>query len=289
MSYINENLKQKVAEFNKKYTCTIDLADYEKIAQIENPTEETWNMAYKETFHKAWDTAVANMYEGKSKLDFKITDMFNDFESMVMDPYRKECEKAKAPVVPKAYGGMEKKLDVTCFLIDEYQGSNISLNRATNTRKRYETGKLRIRDMREYTLTAMQKDAQNITEAEKQNIAGYIVALKAANGNRSLGWRILHPIRNNAEKKYSEMMESLLIQKFPESFMELRTGATMPPNALKIQGAAINQYQFPEKAKPEIIKENISVTSANSTEKAEIAKPVEPQPVLEKNDQIINN
>jgi hypothetical protein len=252
------------------------------MAHASNPTVASWLEAYQKTFIKAWETSIEKMYAGKLKLAFKITDMFNDFESKIMEPYRKEVEKDNSmlALAPKAYAGMNQT-DATFLMVSAYSSPNIPLSRAIHSRRSYESGKLRIRDMRAFVNSVMEKDASEITDFEKQAIASYSLTLRATNKDRSLGWRILHPIRNNAEKREAALFEKMLSDKFPDTYMELSVKAVAPIAEMKAQYAHIQGYKFPEK-NHFIEKENISINDTDKEKKVEIAKPIEPNPSLEK-------
>jgi hypothetical protein len=78
--------------------------------------------------------------------------------------------------------------------------------------ERYLKGELPLRKMREYMEQV--RNSKVKTSEQLKTLSNYSTALYSLRGKRTLSWKILHPIRNRAEKRDMEAMHNFVKEQF---------------------------------------------------------------------------
>ena len=191
--------------FGEKYGVKFSISSYnakaETLRDVFGKDALKNDANYKKEFMKLFKQAFGNYVEGKTD-EFKFEDMLKDFENDIMKPYREYCKEKKIPA-PKAYGGwnsLSYHKDVRNFM----QG--ISHSRRAYTEQRYVKGEIRIRDMRAYAEQLSTKEVPSAEEIATLQI--YATALRNANDSRGFFWKMIHPVRNNAEQREAKSFQA---------------------------------------------------------------------------------
>lgn len=188
----NETIK----DFNERYGVNVSVDKYLAEAKRTSP-----NDALKSIFSEAYRKAVINELS-RDNLDFKSQNMFKDFSEMVIDSLIWELPLNKKPT-PDKNAGLSK---LGSYNLMEDVWNTLPNNTIDAVVENYKNGGIRIRDMVEY---AKRLELENVETSQLTTLASYSEALKKVNESRSFIWKVFHPIRNNAEKRDSKLIENL--------------------------------------------------------------------------------
>ena len=193
-------LNSLVQKFNDKYKVNFDLDDYMTRMRTENS-----DTLYIGTFCKMLDQAIENVSKLK---DFTVSQMLLDYNDLAvgyMNMYTKDHPQLDPPLnvirLTKSANGYLS--DVNEYLDKKVWG------KVDEVGQKYESREIRIRDMVRESKELGRLQGQERENAAKK-IAGYALALKRVNESHPRWWRIIHPFRNNAEKREAQNFEKLL-------------------------------------------------------------------------------
>ena len=216
-----------VNEFNKKYGTDFSM---EKFRRAERKTNS--NTAYKKVFAGIYEKAITSYVDEKNN-GFSLQEMLIDYDK-IMSTYRNDCKEQKINTNLLPLGGWtpDEAIQSLKEIPSKFNGSS-----ANFAKDRYLNGKLPIREMMAYTNEAFANDkAPDIGVATV--IASYAKALEDANKSRSFIWKVFHPVRNNAEKKYSKIMQNMISEKCGEEVFEKADRYAAAPDAFdKVKAA----------------------------------------------------
>ena len=190
---------ETIKDFNERYGVNVSVDKYLAEAKRTSPNE-----ALKSIFSEAYKTAVINELS-RDNLDFKSQNMFKDFSEMVIDSLIWELPLNKKPT-PEKNAGLSK---LDSYNLMEEVWNTLPNNAIDAVAESYKNGGIRIRDMVEY---AKRLELENVENAQLTTLASYSEALKKVNESRSFIWKVFHPIRNNAEKRDSKLIENLAMK-----------------------------------------------------------------------------
>ena len=193
-------VREFVKRFNDKYKVNYDLDDYMTRMRTEDP-----DTLYIGTFNKMLDQAIEHMSELK---DFTVSHMLEDYNyytvsflNMYINSHRDLDPPLKSIRLTKTPNGYLSE-------VNEYLDKKV-WSKVDAVGQKYEAREIRIRDMvRESKELDLLQGADK--EAAAKKIAGYALALRRVNESHPRWWRIIHPFRNNAEKREAQNFEKLL-------------------------------------------------------------------------------
>ena len=225
-----QDIETASAQFSEKYGVKFDInafdAGLKAIGDSKGLGSSRRNNFYKDTFTALYEAAYANYLCGKFET-FDFEDMLKDFEGNIMKPYREFCGTDQP--TPKEYGSWGSTRvfmkDVRSYL----QG--VPTSATILAEQRYEKGKMRIRDMRDYATSL--NDKTEPTNGEIATLKVYADALKNTNDSRSILWRIVHPIRNAAEKREAKNFQAQVDRLIATSAGDDEQAATDRANAIE--------------------------------------------------------
>ena len=229
-------LRSLAQKFNDKYKVNFDIDDYLTRMRTENS-----DTLYIGTFCKMLDQAIENVSKLK---DFTVSQMLLDYNDLAvgyMNMYIKDHPKLDPPLnvirLTKSANGYLS--DVNEYLDKKVWG------KVDEVGQKYESREIRIRDMVRESKELGRLQGQERENAAKK-IAGYALALKRVNESHPRWWRIIHPFRNNAEKREAQNFEKLLNEN-----LSLNGNFTMYAETFKAVNPVINKIkrQIAAKAK----------------------------------------
>ena len=201
---ISEALKRSVRGFCRKYLCSFSFSAFE--SRIEEFTflrpNGGWVDVYKLTFEQMYKSSLEKVAIGEiENLDGEA--MLEDFEYTLIRPYVNE---SSYDINHKPYVGMDRiaRLAFLDKLTSEAPSNYVDLYT-----EKYISGELSIKEMRNRLSDTLGFD--QVSGKHYVEIAGYISALENTNKSRSALWRVIHPVKNNSEKKEAENMKRLFI------------------------------------------------------------------------------
>lgn len=199
------NFQKAISEFNKKHGCKLDLDAYETSVikyKAEFPNI-AYSLAYKETFANIYKQAAVNSVINNKTISGKT--MLDEFENNIMKPYCEACRVSNVNIDLKPYAGMSG-LERAEFLKNRL--NELPNNKLSVSRELYKTGELTYDSMMEYTRKATEKGEIDRTQAA--TIAAFASVLEETNKNRSVFWRMRHPIKNYYEQENAKLMKKAL-------------------------------------------------------------------------------
>ena len=202
----NKNEFQKaVNDFNAKHGCNLDLDAYEaSVAKYKSEFPNmAYSLAYKDTFTSIYRQAVANSVINNKAIGGK--EMLDEFEKNIMTPYRDACKKSNVIIDLKPYAGMSG-VERAEFLKNRL--NEAPTNRLFASRELYIKGRITLDDMMDYTHKATENGELNRTQVA--TIAAFAAMLEETNKNRSIFWRIRHPIINYYERENANFMKKAI-------------------------------------------------------------------------------
>ena len=197
-----DTVRYHVSTFNTKYKTNFDLDQYMALMPTRDPIA-----LYKETFNVMLEQAIEHMDEIPN---FDVATMLDDFQYHTISQlgmYIRNNRDPEVPLsVPSQYTGLtqNKYLEELDKDLDKKSWSKVD-----EIGERYKNGEIRIRDMVRASKNLNSGTVFQVEENAK-NIAAYAAALKRVNDSRPFWWRIIHPIRNNAEQREARNLMNLI-------------------------------------------------------------------------------
>ena len=203
MSIYSEMFKNEIDAFNVKYGVNFTLESFESkkngfaYMNLDNPGNAAYNMIFAEMYQKA----IRNYAKGSIER-FRSTEMFQDFEKMIMEPYRQKCIEDKVDHNPTPFGGKTpvKALESMSAYLRKAPKSAVEFYA-----EQYRNRDLRLRDMKQFANQIERNSEEQLTTA-----ANYIAALDKVRESRSFLWKVFHPIQNYAEKRDIKVLKEQL-------------------------------------------------------------------------------
>jgi hypothetical protein len=148
-----------------------------------------WIDLYKATFERLYRHALEGVALGAADDGPNAEAMLDDFEYTLMRPYVNQEGKE---IKHRPYGGMDRisRLEYLERLTREAPANSVELYA-----EKYRKGDL--------PLSRMRAEASD----EPARLAGYAEALERVHRSRSTAWRVLHPFKNDAEKRNFRQMK----------------------------------------------------------------------------------
>lgn len=193
-------LQEQVDQFNDKYQVNFDYEQFDVQYRKYNNLgmDKPADIAYALVFAQYYKYALRNAVLGNIK-DIDSDQMRNDFEKMLMAPYREKCKAAGETDVSSPYGGKTRQKALESMKI---YANEAPKNKAEFYGEQYASGKVRLRDLR---LLAERYDKNDYSQCSV--VANSIVGLEKVHASRSIFWKIRHPIQNYCEARDIKYMK----------------------------------------------------------------------------------
>ena len=219
---------EAVGKFNKKYGVDFSMAAFKQAE-----TKMNSNSAYKKMFADIYKKAIASYVDEKNN-GFSLQEMLIDFDK-IMSTYRNDCKAQNINTSLLPLGGWtpDEAIESLKEIPEAFNGSSASF-----AKDRYLSGKLPIREMMAYTEEAF-ANGKTPDIGVATVIASYAKGLEEANKSRSFIWKVFHPIRNSAEKKYSKLMQNMISEKCGVVVSEKASSYALAPDAFEKVKAAM--------------------------------------------------
>lgn len=213
---INWNaLEARAKEFNDQYRTSFDYSGfYSKLKTFNRlTTDNAADIVYKGTLGTVLkDAMVAACHSrGSAKRgergDVDLMDVVKNFEEYLMQPFVNECKTAGEKPYPKPYGGMTRmqRIELVEHMLNTTPKNDVEL-----TERAYLKGQIRLRDIRENVGDMPFAVGKGVDTHQLQRIGAFMLAIENVNKSRPVWWRIIHPFRNNAEKRDAKELRTVL-------------------------------------------------------------------------------
>ena len=204
-----------VEQFNNKYNVSFRYEEFEvDVKRQENFAENFVNVRedingsfYEKYCSDLYRKALTN-YADRKIDSFNSTEFIQEYAKM-MNGYKDVMNKNGAGI--KAW---PKPLNLVTRVQNDLNDpkKGIPDTKEEYIIKRYNQGELPMRKMRAY---AKELEDSGVTDPEKlSTILAYSNALKTINLQRPRWWRIIHPFRNNAEKRDAKKFDEFIKTRF---------------------------------------------------------------------------
>ena len=139
--------------------------------------------------------------------DVDLMDVVKNFEEYLMQPFVNECKTAGEKPYPKPYGGMSRmqRIELVEYILNASPKNDVEL-----TEQAYLKGQIRLRDIRENVNDMPFAVGKGVDTHQLKRIGAFMLAIENVNKERPLWWRIIHPFRNNAEKRDARELRTVL-------------------------------------------------------------------------------
>jgi len=193
-------LQEQVDKFNDKYQVNFEYEQFDFQYRKYNNMgmDKPADIAYALVFAQYYKYALRNAVLGNIK-DIDSDQMRNDFEKMLMAPYREKCKAAGETDVSSPYGGKTRQKALESMKI---YANEAPKNKAEFYGEQYASGKVRLHDLR---LLAERYDKNDFSQCSV--VANSIIGLEKVHASRSIFWRIMHPIQNYCEARDIKYMK----------------------------------------------------------------------------------
>lgn len=210
-----KSLDARAKDFNDRYHTGFSYSNFHsKLKTFERlDSKNAAAIVYKGTLGAVLKDALIiacnterNSREGENSAVDLMT-VVKDFEEYLMKPFVQECRAAKEKPYPKPYGGMNEKqrIELVERVLQVAPKNDVAL-----TEQAYMSGQIRLRDMREAVNDMPFADGGALDRTQIQRIATFMLAIENVNKGRTFWWRVIHPIRNNAEQRDAKELRTLL-------------------------------------------------------------------------------
>lgn len=278
-------LEKSAKDFCFKYSCDFNFSTFE--SRVEEftflRTVDGWNDVYKMAFEQTYKQAFESAMK-VSNFNFDTEAMLDDFEYTLIRPYVNECKK---DIKHKPYVGMDRisRIDYLTRLAKKAPSNAVEMNV-----EKYKRGELSIKQMTsDLELSGVGKD--RLVE-----VAGYAQTLKIVNNSRSHTWRTLHPFKNSAEKRSSEIIKKTFIEKvqggeaaYNEALAEackIFVGYQTINSNLELSMARAKEEASRKQKMDDVMRESIRVENSENTSMRELSLRVEQHKTPTKENQI---
>jgi hypothetical protein len=155
--------------------------------------------------------------------DVDLMDVVKNFEEYLMQPFVNECKSAGEKPYPKPYGGMTRmqRIELVEHMLNTTPKNDVEL-----TERAYLKGQIRLRDIRENVNDMPFAGGKGVDTHQLQRIGAFMLAIENVNKSRPVWWRIIHPFRNNAEKRDAKELRTVL-NSFGGNALEVATSLAM--------------------------------------------------------------
>ncbi len=229
---INWNaLEARAKEFNDQYRTSFDYSGfYSKLKTFNRlTTDNAADIVYKGTLGTVLkDAMVAACHSrGSAKRgergDVDLMDVVKNFEEYLMQPFVNECKSAGEKPYPKPYGGMTRmqRIELVEHMLNTTPKNDVEL-----TERAYLKGQIRLRDIRENVNDMPFAVGKGVDTHQLQRIGAFMLAIENVNKSRPVWWRIIHPFRNNAEKRDAKELRTVL-NSFGGNALDVATSLAM--------------------------------------------------------------
>jgi len=193
-------LQEQVDKFNDKYQVNFEYEQFDFQYRKYNNMgmDKPADIAYALVFAQYYKYALRNAVLGNIK-DIDSDQMRNDFEKMLMAPYREKCKAAGETDVSSPYGGKTRQKALESMKI---YANEAPKNKAEFYGEQYASGKVRLHDLR---LLAERYDKNDFSQCSV--VANSIIGLEKVHASRSIFWKIMHPIQNYCEARDIKYMK----------------------------------------------------------------------------------
>ena len=208
-------LEARAKEFNDQYRTSFDYSGfYSKLKTFNRlTTDNAADIVYKGTLGTVLkDAMVAACHSrGSAKRGERgavdLMDVVKNFEEYLMQPFVNECKTAGEKPYPKPYGGMTRmqRIELVERMLNTTPKNDVEL-----TERAYLKGQIRLRDIRENVNDMPFAVGKGVDTHQLQRIGAFMLAIENVNKSRPLWWRIIHPFRNNAEKRDAKELRTVL-------------------------------------------------------------------------------
>ena len=291
-------LEARAKEFNDIYRTSFDYSGfYSKLKTFNRlTTDNAADIVYKGTLGTVLkDAMVAACHSrGSAKRgergDVNLMDVVKNFEEYLMQPFVNECKTAGEKPYPKPYGGMTRmqRIELVERMLNTTPKNDVEL-----TEQAYLKGQIRLRDIRENVNDMPFAVGKGVDTHQLQRIGAFMLAIENVNKSRPVWWRIIHPFRNNAEKRDAKELRTVL-NSFGGNALNVATSlAVKEYKTLEVTKESVRNAKLElEKEKSEKLiknageKDSVKVNLDNEI-KTDLSKKVdqevENQPVIGKN------
>ena len=265
MSINWKSLSERANEFNNLYKTHFDYSSfYTKITSLGHlDPGNAANIVYKGTLGAVLkDTLIVacnrqrSAQKGITAVD--LLDVVKNFEEYLMQPFVKECKSAGDKCYPKPYGGMSRmqRIELVEHVLNASPKNDVEL-----TEQAYLKGQIRLRDIRENVNDMPFAAGRGVDAHQLQRIGTFMLAIENVNKSRSFWWRVIHPFRNNAEKRDAKELRTVL-NSFGGNALDVATSlAKKEYKTLEVTKESVRN------AKLELEKENNDKLIKNAAEK----------------------
>lgn len=208
-------LEARAKEFNDIYRTSFDYSGFHSKIKTFNrlTTDNPADIVYKGTLGTVLkDAMIAACHaQGGSKKgergDVDLMDVVKNFEEYLMQPFVSECKSAGEKPYPKPYGGMSKmqRIELVEHMLNASPKNDVEL-----TEQAYLKGQIRLRDIRENVGDMPFAAGKRVDTHQLQRIGTFMLAIENVNKSRPFWWRVIHPFRNNAEKRDAKELRTVL-------------------------------------------------------------------------------
>ena len=208
-------LEAKAKDFNNIYHTTFSFSEfYSKIKSfVRLDPKNAANIVYKGTLGSVLkDTLIIACNAQRTSPSGKsgsvdLLNVVENFEESLMKPFVYECKRANEKPYPKAYGGMNEKqrLELVEHVLNASPKNDVEL-----TERAYKSGKISLRNIREFVGELPFASGGAVDSWQIQRIGTFMLALENVNKSRPFWWKVIHPFRNNAEKRDAKEMRTVL-------------------------------------------------------------------------------
>ena len=278
-------LDARAKDFNNLYKTDFNFSNfYTKITTLRNmDAKNAANIAYKGTLGAVLKDTMAIACHQQSKSQnaeagaVDLMQVVQNFEESLMRPFVSECRTAGENLYPKPYGGMTKKqrIELVEHVLNSSPKNDVEL-----TEQAYKSGKIRLRDMREVVNDMPFAVGRGVDRQQAQRIATFMLAIENINKSRPLWWRVLHPFRNNAEKRDAREYRTVL-NSFGNNALNIGTDlAKKEYKTLELTKASINNAKLElENEKKAAVNEGVQkdsvVVELNNHVDVDVSKKIE--------------
>lgn len=296
---INWNaLEARAKEFNDQYRTSFDYSGfYSKLKTFNRlTTDNAADIVYKGTLGTVLkDAMVAACHSrGSAKRgergDVDLMDVVKNFEEYLMQPFVNECKTAGEKPYPKPYGGMTRmqRIELVEHMLNTTPKNDVEL-----TERAYLKGQIRLRDIRENVNDMPFAVGKGVDTHQLQRIGAFMLAIENVNKSRPLWWRIIHPFRNNAEKRDAKELRTVL-NSFGGNALNVATSLAMKEyKTLEVTKESVNnaKLELEDEKREKLIKnaeeKDFVEVKLDSEIKTDLSKKVDEnvkqQPVIGKN------
>ena len=261
-----EKIEVTQQNFNKKYGVNFRISEFDgQLRALEDnfvsggTPKEDWNALYKSDFIKLMKRAFVKFVDNKIE-EFDPKKMLDDFEEMIMGPYREECGRKNATGPEKNANWSDKAF----YERVKREFEDIPNSKRTYAENRYMKGTLRVRDIRAFR-RQFEAETARPSAKELSTLITYKCALENAVNSRTRGFYFRHPFKSWAEYSELKVIKGFIAQKITGS----DTSENVEQTEAYIEAESIMNDKTIENLKDNVTKE-IEKSDTLSSEKTKV-------------------